>query len=61
MTARVIRHSSGVVSIEPVHVLEDRAVDLVLRVFGDDVVAIHQLEIDEARSRHPSTPKGTAA
>jgi hypothetical protein len=72
MTARVIRHSSGAVSIEPVDAaLEEQAVELVLRVFGEDVVAIHHVDIEEAKTRHPSTwrrrprlrpaPKGTAA
>ena len=74
MTARVVRHSSGAVSIEPVDpVLEDEAVDMVLRVFGDSVVAISRAEVQDAKSRHPSAwmprprprlhpaPKGTAA
>lgn len=84
MTARVVRHSSGAfsrvrhssgaVSIEPVdRDLEDEAMEMVLRVFGDGVVAISQAEVDEAKSRHPSAcpprprprlhpaPKGTAA
>ena len=67
MTARVVRHRSGAVSIEPVDpVLEDEAVDMVLRVFGDSVVAISREVMDQAMSRHPSAwqrpaPKGTAA
>ena len=74
MTARVIRHSSGAVSIEPVDpALEDEAVETVLRVFGDSVVAITHADVEDAKSRHPSAwqprprprlhpaPKGTAA
>ena len=74
MTARVVRHSSGAVSIQPVdQALEDEAVDTVLRVFGESVVAITCAEVEDAKSRHPSTwaprprprlhpaPKGTAA
>ena len=71
---RVVRHSSGAVSIEPVDAdLEDEAVGMVLRAFGDSVVAISCAEVEEAKSRHPSAwhphprprlhpaPKGTAA
>jgi len=80
---RVVRHSSGAVSIEPVDAdleteavgtsLENEAVGMVLRAFGDSVVAISGAEVEEAKSRHPSawhphprprlhpTPKGTAA
>jgi len=71
---RVVRHSSGAVSIEPVDAdLEDEAVDMVLRAFGDSVVAISFAEVEQAKSRHPSAwqphprprlhpaPKGTAA
>jgi hypothetical protein len=72
MTARVVRHSSGAVSIEPADTaLEEQAVEMVLRVFGDSVVAIHHFDIEEAKTRHPSyrrsrpqlrpAPKGTAA
>jgi hypothetical protein len=74
MTARVVRHRSGVVSIEPADAeLEANAVELVLRVFGDSVVAIADVDIEEAKERHPSSwqrrprprlhpaPKGTAA
>lgn len=70
----VVRHSSGAVSIEPVDsALEDEAVGMVLRVFGDSVVAISHADVDEAKSRHPSAwqprprprlhpaPRGTAA
>jgi hypothetical protein len=66
MTARVVRHRRGAISIEPVDAdLEDKAVDTVVRVFDGGVVAITRAELEEARSRHPSawqpTPKGTAA
>jgi len=77
-----VRHRSGAVSIQPVdQVLEDPAVDTleneaverVLRVFGESVVAVTCAEVEDAKSRHPSAwtprprprlhpaPKGTAA
>jgi hypothetical protein len=74
MTARVVRHSSGAVSIGPAEAeLEQHAVELVLRTFGDSVVAITDVDFEEAKARHPSSwlrrprprlrpaPKGTAA
>jgi len=53
MTARVVR--LGVVSVAPPDdTLEDEAVALVLRVFGDGVVDVRSAEVAEARARHPS-------